>query len=173
MNNNSYYNYDYNNIYAGYKQNSNNMNIYNHNNLNTDSDTYNYDNNNYNIPTFSNDENPSSLYSPYEGFIRGNMFPSLYNTYKINKPYQIEPLNEQAEMLTNLDMLSFAALDLSLYLDVYPNDKDILNLFNKYREQAGKATLEYEKKFGPINKSSSANNAYPWQWANKPWPWEN
>ena len=31
-------------------------------------DYYNYENNNYNQPLFSKNENPNSLYDPYNGF---------------------------------------------------------------------------------------------------------
>lgn len=136
-------------------------------------DYYNYNNNNYNKPNFSKNENPSTLYDPYAGFIRGNMFPSLYNEYKISKPYNIEPMNEQAELLTNVDILTFAASDIHLYLDIYPDDKDMLELFNQYRIEANKSISEYEKKYGPLTNRSDATAAYPWSWDNKPWPWEN
>ena len=75
------------------------------------------------------------LYDPYEGFIRGNMYKNLYDPYKINSPYEIKPMNEQAEMLTYIDALCFACIDLGLYLDVFPNNKDAINLFNKYNSQ--------------------------------------
>ena len=39
-------------------------------------DYYNYLNNNYNQPNYN--QNNVSLYEPYEGFIRGNMFKDLY-----------------------------------------------------------------------------------------------
>ena len=45
---------------------------------------------------------PNNLYDPYQGFIRGNLFPDLYNTYKVNKPFEVEPMNEQAKLLTIL-----------------------------------------------------------------------
>ena len=44
-------------------------------------DKYNYVNNNYNQPMWTENANSSKLYDPYQGFIRGNMFPNLYNSY--------------------------------------------------------------------------------------------
>lgn len=113
------------------------------------------------------------LYDPYEGFIRGNMYKNLYNPYKINSPYEIKPMNEQAEMLTYIDALCFACIDLSLYLDIFPNNKDAINLFNKYNSQKKNLMDKYQEKFGPLTLDSDALNAYPWAWNERPWPWDN
>ena len=45
-------------------------------------DYYNYVNNNYNQPSYNSQNENVNLYNPYQGYIRGNMFPNLYNTYK-------------------------------------------------------------------------------------------
>lgn len=112
------------------------------------------------------------IYDPYNGFIRGNMFPELYNSYKLNKPLEITPMNEQAELLTYVDALTFAMIDLNLYLDIYPNDREALELFNQYRMQADEYTKKYESKYGPLELTSNSLNTFPWAWDNAPWPWE-
>ena len=131
---------------------------------------YNYINNNYNQPLYTENNNPKELYDPYEGFIKGNLFPELYNGYKV-KPIELKPVNEQAKMLTTLDALCFALTDLNLYLDIYPDDRDMLALFNQYREQVNNIMTTYENKFGPLTINSNANNTYPFIWINNPWPW--
>lgn len=141
-------------------------------------DYYNYMNNNYNQPIYNQQKfdganKSSKLYDPYNGFISGNMFPDLYNSYKISNPYEIQPMNEQAELLTYIDSLCFACIDLGLYLDLYPDDKNMIELFNKYREQKKQYEREYESKFGPLYLSSDAMNSYPWAWSKSPWPWQN
>ena len=123
------------------------------NTYNMTKDYYNYANNNYNQPLYNQNIQDKQIYDPYNGFIRGNMFPELYNSYKLNKPLEITPMNEQAELLTYVDALTFAMIDLNLYLDVYPNDREALELFNQYRMQADEYTKKYENKYGP-------------------WPWE-
>lgn len=118
--------------------------------------------------------NPNAkLYEPYEGFIRGNMFPSLYDPYKLKTPYEIKPMNEQADMLTYIDSLGFAMIDLNLYLDLHPNDRQMIDLYNQYRIQKEDILRQYEDKYGPIVTTSNALNQYPWAWINRPWPWEN
>ena len=116
-------------------------------------------------------DNPT--YDIYDGYIRGNMFKGLYKPYKKNEPFDIKPMNEQAELLTYIDALCFAMIDLDLYLDVNPNDTEMIKLYNKYRNEKETYTDEYESKFGPLTLSSKALERYPWSWINMPWPWDN
>lgn len=129
--------------------------------------------NNMGLENKHDNSSTNSLYDPYQGFIRGNMFESLYNQYKIKEPYDIRPMNKQAELLTYIDSLSFACIDLNLYLDVHPNDRKTLDLFNQYRNQKQKLIEEYENQYGPLLLDSNSLNSYPWAWNDKPWPWEN
>ncbi len=142
------------------------------NTYNMTKDYYNYANNNYNQPLYNQNIQNKQIYDPYNGFIRGNMFPELYNSYKLNKPLEITPMNEQAELLTYVDALTFAMIDLNLYLDVYPNDREALELFNQYRMQTDEYTKKYENKYGPLELTSNSLNTFPWAWDNAPWPWE-
>lgn len=142
------------------------------NTYNMTKDYYNYANNNYNQPLYNQNIQDKQIYDPYNGFIRGNMFPELYNSYKLNKPLEITPMNEQAELLTYVDALTFAMIDLNLYLDIYPNDREALELFNQYRMQTDEYTKKYESKYGPLELTSNSLNTFPWAWDNAPWPWE-
>ncbi len=114
----------------------------------------------------------NNLYDPYNGLIRGNLFKNLYDPYKAKEPYEIKPMNEQAKMLTEIDALGFAMIDLNLYLDVFPNDKEKINLYNQYRLEKENMLKEYEAKYGPITTNSDSLNSYPWAWNNMPWPWD-
>ena len=115
--------------------------------------------------------NNNLIFEPYQGFIRGNMFKDLYDEY--GKVYDIKPLNEQAELLTYIDMLCFACEDLKLYLDVHPDNKNIINTYNNYSNSLKKNIYEYENKYGPITSNSQALNNMPWAWINGPFPWED
>ena len=128
------------------------------------------DNMNFNKCGFNGDVNPNNLYDVYNGFIRGNMFPDLFNQYKISKPFDVRPMNEQAELLTKVDAYSFAAHDVALYLDTHPNDQDMIRLYDSLNEDVKKVTNEYENKFGPLLKNGATG--YPWTWNESPWPWE-
>ena len=111
------------------------------------------------------------LATPYEGFIRGNLFNNLYQQYKNYRPNRLIPSNEQAELLLNVNQMTFAAHEIRLYLDVHPNDTEMINLFNQYQKQASDAIKSYEKKYGPILQDSpSQTNAFSWE--AYAWPWE-
>ena len=123
----------------------------------------------YNNMNMSN-SSANNLFEPYQGFIRGNMFENLYDGY--GKVYDIKPMNEQAEMLTYIDIFEFACIDLGLYLDVFPNDQNMIQLYNRFREEKANIMKKYEESYGPLELSSSALRRMPWSWDNNPWPWE-
>lgn len=123
---------------------------------------------NYNKCGFNGTSSPNELYSAYEGFMKGNMFPNLYNSYSANEPYTP---NVQNELLNQIYAYGFACNDLNLYLDTHPNDKNMIGLYNKYNEDTKKLINEYESKYGKLFVNS--NQTDPWSWNNSPWPWEN
>ena len=157
------------NNYSSFKNynnytNSNMLNMYNKQNM---SSINQYKNQNNSII------NNNELYDSYNGFIRGNLFKNIYDPYKQGEPYEIKPMNDQAKLLTNIDSIGFAMVDLNLYLDVHPDNQSAISLFNQYREQKEKLTKEYESKYGPITIDSDSLNSYPWAWNDMPWPWDN
>ena len=160
--NNYLNNYNYMKNYSKIKNNNYQQSVNN----------YNIEQNNEMIKN-NNKMNNDSLFDPYQGFIRGNMFQKLYDPYKLKEPYDIKPMNEQAELLTYIDSLSFACIDLNLYLDVYPNDRSAFDLFNQYRTQKNDLIEEYQNKFGPLLLNSDSLNTYPWAWDDRPWPWQS
>lgn len=115
-----------------------------------------------------NTENMFKLTSPEEAFNRGNLFENYFWPYKYVA--NLKPDNERQALMQKSQEYAFAAHELNLYLDVYPNDKQAVGLYNQYSEMADKYLNEYEKKYGPIILDSNEN--YPWAWVNSPWPWE-
>ncbi len=134
----------------------------------------NYYNNpqNYNNVVGNNYNNQKKFFDPYQGFIRGNLEIDTFKPYKNQTPQEILPINDQARILTTIDSLGFAMTDLNLYLDVYPDDKEAINLFNQYRYERDQMVKNYESAYGPLTTTSDAMNAYPWIWNERPWPWE-
>ena len=129
---------------------------------------YNY----MNQTNFWNKDN-NNLFDPYNAFIRGNLFKNLYDPYKNNEPYEVRPSNEQAQLLTKINSLCFSLKDINLYLDIYPDDNNLINLYNKYLKEKEKLMKEYESIYGPICLNSESLDTYPWSWNDTPWPWEN
>lgn len=112
-------------------------------------------------------KNNDNLFEPYQGFIRGNMFENLFDQY--GKIYDVKPLNEQAELLTYIDIFNFACIDLKLYLDIYNDDQEMINLYNIYSSELKKYMMLYEEKYGPLTENCKNNNN--WDWVSQ-FPWE-
>ncbi len=125
--------------------------------------------NNYNENV---NNNKLKLYNPYEGYLRGNLFKNLYNGYKNYQPAKLSIKNEQEEALLNIGEISFAAHDLRLYLDNFPNDKEALGLFNKYNKMEAELIKNYERRYGPISIMSNDMKLVPFKWEQDMWPWD-
>lgn len=76
-------------------------------------------------------------------------------------------------LLREIQMLSFAALDLNLYLDTHPDSKKALMDFNMIQRKLDQKKRIYEANFGPLTNFGYASSQYPWLWVEGPWPWEN
>ena len=124
--------------------------------------------NNTNMNNFN-----QSLVTPTEGYNRGNMFANLYDQYKNYRPENLRASNEQERLILEISRTSFAAHELNLYLDIYPNDVSMIKLFNDYREKCEQLTKEYEQKYGPLSVKSDSLNQTPFMWEKSPWPWED
>lgn len=141
---------DYNNIYG-----------YNTNNIFKD-----------NYPNMYENNTPTYKLNSKTGYIRGNMFENLYNPYKNYKPQEITTNNEKETLLNKVRQYRFAMIDLNLYLDNYPNDTNVIKIFNNYQNLEKQACYEYESKYGPLTIDDMSNNVNTWIWDNSPWPWE-
>lgn len=126
---------------------------------------------NNNLYRNQNEQN-QSLFTPQIGYDNGNLFSDIYEQYKNYKPVTLNGKSEKEKLWLELARMSFAAHDLNLYLDVYPNDSTMLTLFNDYRNKANQLIQEYESKYGPLNISSTNDDQVPFTWENKAWPWE-
>ena len=127
-------------------------------------------NNNNFIPNMNINPN-QKLYSPQEGFEKGNLFQKLYSEYKNYRPAKLNPRNEQERKLQELQRITFATHDLNLYLDTHPEDQSMIQLFNDYNKQKEKLTEEYERNYGPMTVGNN-NDSNTFIWANSTWPWE-
>ena len=124
--------------------------------------------NNYITPNTSTNNN---IADSQIGFKRGNLFSNLYDEYKNYKPQELKANNEKEDLLLQIDEQRFAMIEMNLYLDLYPNNKEALNRFNTYLKKEKELVTLYESKYGPLTTSSpvQTNN---WTWNNSPWPWE-
>ena len=125
---------------------------------------------NTNLGMIMNQNN--NLAEPKEAYLRGNLFNNLYDPYKNYKYGILNPTNKKEEILYNLLMHKFVLTELNLYLDNYPNNSQMINLYNKYLSDEKKLCEEYEKNYGPLTTDSRFVGENNWKWINSPWPWE-
>lgn len=154
-----------NNVGSGLMNNGTNSNSNNMNNM-TNGNSQNNTNNNLN-----NGSN-MMLYGPYEGYVKGNLFRNLYDQYKSYRPMSLAPSSEREEALLNLNQIQFAMHELNLYLDVYPNDANIMRQFVAYRNTYNDLLNQYENRYGALNVNSTSLNSVPFGWVDQTWPWE-
>lgn len=74
------------------------------------------------------------------------------------------------DFLKEITAVDFSLIDLHLYLNTHPNDRNALMTYNSLVTKARILKQDYEKLFGPL--SYGCYSQYPWQWINEPWPWE-
>ena len=129
---------------------------------------------NFDNMTFANTfmHNDLKVYDPNEGFIRGNMFENLYKEYKNYKPMKVKPISEKNALMLEIQKYKFALNDLTLYLDVNPNNKEAIKLYNNYVISLNKLTKYYENLYGPITLDNDLIKTSNFNWINCPWPWE-
>jgi len=78
---------------------------------------------------------------------------------------------QQHAMLSDIQKLQFAVLDLALFLDTHPNDPVALYRHNAYATQLKQYLEAYEAQHGPMN-IMTADTGDTWRYINSPWPWE-
>ncbi len=113
-----------------------------------------------------------SLFTPKEGYEKGNLFSDLYSQYKNYKPNKLRATDERERMLLEISEIAFAAHELNLYLDVHPDDSSMIALFNDYRMKEEQLTKQYEQKYGPLMVNSENSDTNYFAWENGSWPWE-
>ena len=79
---------------------------------------------------------------------------------------------ERRVLLRRIQELSFAAVELNLFLDNFPNDKQALADYNRISQELLCAKEAYESRFGPLLYFGYSPIQYPCQWVSGPWPWE-
>ncbi len=74
------------------------------------------------------------------------------------------------EMIKQIQMLKFYLIDLGLYLDTHTFDKEIIGIFNDYKEEYCNLVKMYEQQYGPLTVGTTREDF--WNWTQNPWPWD-
>jgi len=107
------------------------------------------------IPDYEMNYNESSMdnnrfFTPEEGLLRGNMFKNEYSPYKNLTYLPLHPKNEKEKLLFKIYEYDFAVNDLSLYLDLYPEDSEAFQYFKSCLMELEKIKVEYENIYGSL-----------------------
>ena len=81
--------------------------------------------------------------------------------------------NEQQKLLHDIGILGFVVIELTLYLDTHPTDRNAMEYLNHYNRMSNQAKKEYARKFGPLTVAlADTSDCNDWNWATLPMPWE-
>ena len=122
----------------------------------------------FNLPKKSYETN--SVVEPSKGLVCGNMFKDEYQQYKNYKPNRLSFKTEREKLLLRILELDFAINDLSLKLDINPDDYELYELFRKYAVELKRLCEDYSKKYEVLNLIDDINGKYTW--IKNPWPWD-
>ena len=78
----------------------------------------------------------------------------------------------RVELITKIQELGFACVDMNLYLDSHPEDKNAINIYNSLGVQFKQAICAYEKRYGPFMNFGHSTSTCPFKWIEDPWPWQ-
>ena len=76
----------------------------------------------------------------------------------------------QEDLMKELQKYHFAAMDLHLYLDTHPTDRNALMRYNQYAQHLNMLKDIYTKTYGMLDMHSPSYQ-YPFSWVVMPWPW--
>lgn len=83
-----------------------------------------------------------------------------------------QKMSSRDSFLKKIDELSFATLDLTLYLDTHPDDQEALAAFLDYQKQRKQALEEFQTEHYALTVDCISTSATKWTWGDAPPPWE-
>lgn len=78
---------------------------------------------------------------------------------------------EKMELLKEISVSQFMKIDLALYLNTHPNDKEAIKRYNHYTMLSKGLKETYEMNYG-MSTQNDLSCSSSWQWLSDPWPWE-
>ena len=77
----------------------------------------------------------------------------------------------QSQLLHWIDMVSFAVVEITEYLDTHPHDEEALKYFNHYADLRRTALPAYAQNYTPLTIDTANPDNY-WRLASYPWRWQ-
>jgi len=82
---------------------------------------------------------------------------------------------ERSRLMQEIGILCFVTVELGLYLDTHPDDREAMRYFHYYTALKNEKSDLYNQKFGPLTLSDvkdSKDCENEFLWTVQPWPWE-
>lgn len=78
---------------------------------------------------------------------------------------------EGMRMLNDISIVDFVLVDLTLYLDTHPFDREAMEYFNHYARIKNKMSRDFSMRHFPLTMDQAESNK-EWRWGAAPLPWE-
>ncbi|MDD3369497.1 MAG: spore coat protein CotJB [Lachnospiraceae bacterium] len=90
----------------------------------------------------------------------------------MNPRKQMTP--EQRKLLHDISVLDFVVVEMTLFLDTHPDNKEAMDYISQYIRMKNRASHEYALKYEPltIDEAAYSVQARDWCWNDGPMPWE-
>lgn len=80
-------------------------------------------------------------------------------------------MGSREQLLKDIGIVDFVLVELTLYLDTHPYDRNAMEHFNHYSKIKNQMEKEFSMKYFPLTKNLAESNK-EWRWGAAPLPWE-
>ena len=80
-------------------------------------------------------------------------------------------MSNKEQLLNDIGIVSFVLVELGLYLDTHPTDRNAMEYFNHYNRIKHQMVKEFSMKYYPLTMDMAESNK-EWRWGAAPLLWE-
>ena len=80
-------------------------------------------------------------------------------------------MDNKERLLNDINVIDFALVELTQYLDTHPYDCNAMEYFNHYARIKNQLMKDFSMKYYPLTKDLAESNK-EWRWGMAPLPWE-
>lgn len=115
------------------------------------------------------DSSFSDRFELEEAMAKGTLFKSLYMPYKyeVKTPFTYETKEEKC--LGIIQELLFAKTEITLFLDVHPNDLEAIEMLNLINKECSKMSEYYHKVYHALSNNCEFENEFTYATTHFPW----
>ena len=102
-------------------------------------------------------------------FLRGNMFDNEFIPFEGMGYVTPKTNSDKDKLLFDIMKSSFAINDYNLYLDLHPNDRDILYKYQNEVKKCKNLSDQYTRLYGPLTIKDIGYDTFKWSECSFPW----